>query len=175
MMAFDFNLYSITRMNPKANVQFYEFLGNYFTNAARGQKQLEDMSSWIKQDFAGSDDITALFRRCYGLSAPKAGGTLDGQSWPKAMVDFQQTFTQLAEQLGWVTLTEHQQMVDKCAALEKKIELQQVTITQLRDLLYREGRGHTELFELFKGTFQEQSRQFNALLESISKGSQDKT
>ena len=157
------------------NRQFYEFWGAYFTNVARGQKQLEDLSAWMKKGFAGTDDISALFRRCYGLDAPAPGGALDASTWQKAISEFQQTFTQFAEQWGWVTQTEHQQIIDKCAALEKKITQQQATISQLRDLLHQEGRGHAELFELFKGTFEEQSNQFNALMKSISKAGQEKT
>jgi len=157
------------------NRQFYEFWGNYFTNVAQGQKQLEDMSAWMKHGFTGTDDITALFRRCYGLNAPEAGGALDAQTWQKAIADFQQTFSQFAEQCGWVTQTEHKKILDECATLEKKVEQQQVTITQLRGLLNEEGRGHAELFELFKGTFDEQSNQFNALMESIGKVGKDKT
>jgi hypothetical protein len=156
------------------NRQFYEFWGNYFTNVAHGQKQLEDMSTWMKQGFSGTDDLAALFRRCYGLNAPGSGGALDAQSWQKAITDFQQTFTQLAEQWGWVTQAEHRKMVDKCAALEKKVEQQQATITQLRNLLNQEGRGHAELFELFKGTFEEQNNQFHALMESLGKVGKDK-
>ena len=157
------------------NRQFYEFWGNYFTNVAHGQKQLEDLSAWMKNGFTGNDEITALFRRCYGLNRPEASGVMDAQTWQKAMADFQQTLTQFAEQWGWVTQTEHQKILDKCAAFEKKVEQQQVTITQLRGLLNEEGRGHAELFELFKCTFDDQSNQFNALMKSISKVGKDKT
>lgn len=156
------------------NRQFYEFWGNYFTNVAHGQKQLEDMSAWMKHGFTGTDDITALFRRCYGLNAPESGGALEVQTWQKAIADFQQTFTQFAKQCGWVTQDEHQKIVDKCAALEKEVEQQQATISQLRTLLNQEGRGHAELFELFKGSFEEQSNQFNALMGNISKVGKDK-
>lgn len=133
------------------------------------------MSAWMKHGFTGPDDLTALFRRCYGLNAAEPGGALDLQTWQKAIADFQQTFTQLAEQWGWVTQTEHQKILDKCAALEKKVEQQQATITQLRTLLNQEGRGHAELFEIFKGTFEEQSNQFNTLIENISKVGKVKT
>ena len=129
----------------------------------------------MKHGFTGTDDITAMFRHCYGLNAAEPGGTLDSQTWQKAIADFQQTFTQLAEQWGWVTQAEHQQILDQCVALEKKVEQQQATITQLRNLLNQEGRGHAELFEFFKGTFEEQSNQFNALMESIGKVGKDKT
>lgn len=157
------------------NRQFYEFWGKYFTSVAHGQKQLEDMSAWMKHGFTGTDDLSALFRRCYGLNAAEPSGALDVQTWQKAIDDFQQTFMQLAEQWGLVSQTEHQKIVDKCAALEKKVEQQQATIAQLRNLLTQEGRGHAELFELFKGTFEEQSNQFNALMENITKVGKDKT
>ncbi len=157
------------------NRQFYEFWGNYFTNVAQGQKQLEDMAAWMKQGFAGRDDISDLFRRCYGLSSPESDNAPGLKAWQKAMADFQQTFAEFAEQWGWVSQTEHQRTLDKCIVLEKKIEQQQATITQLRDLLNQEGRGHAELFELFKGTFQEQSNQFNALIKNISDVGKDKT
>ncbi|GAB6194113.1 hypothetical protein [Desulfocastanea catecholica] len=157
------------------NRQFYEFWGKYFTSVAQGQKQLEDMSAWMKHGFAGTDDLTALFRRCYGLNTAEPGGALDEQTWQKAIDDFQQTFMQLAEQWGLVSKTEHQKILDKCAALEKKVAQQQTTITQLRNLLNQEGRGHAELFELFKGTLEEQSNKFTALMESISKVGKDKT
>ncbi len=157
------------------NRQFYEFWGNFFTNVAQGQKQLDDMSAWMKQGFSGTDDLTTLFQRCYGLKAPEPGGALDIQSWQKAIADFQQTFAQFAEQWGWVTQTEHQQVLDKCAALEKKVQQQKVTITQLRGLLEQKGLGHTELFQHFKGALEDQSSQFQALMESISKAGKDKS
>ena len=156
------------------NRQFYEFWGNYFINVAHGQKQIEDMSAWMKQGFAGTDDLTALFRRCYSLKETESGRAVDLQTWQKAITDFQQTFTELAGQWGWVTQAEHQQMLEKCAELKKKVELQQTTITRLRGLLDQEGRGHAELFQLFKGTFEEQSNQFHALMENISKVGKDK-
>ncbi len=157
------------------NRQFYEFWGNYFTSVAQGQKQLEDMAAWMKQGFVGTDDITALFRRCYGLNASASDNASADKTWQKAIADFQQTFTDFAEQWGWVSQNEHQRLLDKCAAQEKKIEQQQATITQLRDLLHQEGRGHAELFELFKDTFEEQSSQFNALIKNISGVGKGKT
>jgi hypothetical protein len=33
---------------------FLEFWGNFLINAAKGQKQMEDMSKWMQQGFEGS-------------------------------------------------------------------------------------------------------------------------
>lgn len=157
------------------NRQFYEFCGNFFTNVAQGQKQLEDMTAWMKQGFAGGSDLSELFRRCYGLEQPKADGVQNSQIWQKSIADFQQAFTQLAAQWGWVTQTEHQQVLDKCAALEEKSKQQQTTINGLRDLLTQEGLGHTELFQHLNNSLKEQSDQFHALMESINSAYKDKS
>lgn len=156
------------------NRQFYEFWGNFFTKVAQGQKHLEDMPAWMKQGFAGAGDLSELFRRCYGLDQPKANGVQDSQIWKKSIADFQQDFTQLAALWGWVSQTEHQQVLEKCAALEEKVKQQQTAINGLRDLLAQEGIGHTELFQHLNHSLKEQSDQFHALMESIHNTYKDK-
>jgi hypothetical protein len=47
--------------------QFLEFWGNYLLSVARGQKQLEDVTRWIHGGFSGVDELTALFKKYYGL------------------------------------------------------------------------------------------------------------
>ncbi|MBC2744313.1 MAG: hypothetical protein HGJ93_15025 [Desulfosarcina sp.] len=88
---------------------------------------------------------------------------------------FQNAFAKFAVQWGWVTQTEHQQALEKCAALEKKVQQQQATITQLRDLMAQEGLGHTELFRHLEDSLKEQSNQFQALMESIHSAAKDKS
>lgn len=155
--------------------QFYEFWGNFFTNAAQGQKNLDDMSTWMKQGFTGADDLATLFRRCYGLKSSEPGDTQDVQNWQRAIADFQQTFMQFGEQWGWVAPAEHQKALEKCAELEKKVQQQEDIISQLRGLLAQEGLGHTELFQHFKGALEEQNSQFQALMESVSMAGKGKS
>ena len=156
------------------NRQFLEFWGSYFTQAAEGQKQLEDISAWMNKGFSGTDDLTKLFRRCYGLDDPGASSELVSQKWQKAIADFQQTFSETADAWGWVTKAEHQQALDKCAALEEKTQQQQITISQLRELLNQEGLGHTELFQHFKNVYEDQSKQFQDLMKSMNEAVKDK-
>ena len=156
------------------NRQFYEFWGNFFTNVAQGQKQLEDMTTWMQQGFAGVSDLNELFRRCYGLKSSQADTAQESQVWQKSIADFQQAFAELAAQWGWVTQAEHQQILDKCAALEEQVKQQQATIQELRDLMAEEGLGHTELFQHLKHSLKEQSDQFHALMESFRDAYKDK-
>ena len=42
--------------------QFLEFWGNYLLSVARGQKQLEDVTRWIRGGFSGVEELTALLK-----------------------------------------------------------------------------------------------------------------
>jgi hypothetical protein len=47
--------------------KFLEFWGNYLIAVAQGQKQLQSLSRWMHQNFQGWEDLTALFKKSYGL------------------------------------------------------------------------------------------------------------
>ncbi len=155
------------------NRQFYEFWGNFFSNAARGQQQLDDMTALMKQGFAGLEELSSLFRRSYGLKTPYPGGAGESATWEQAIDNFQQSLAQFAAQWGWVSQADHQQVVDRCAALDKKVQDQQATISQLRGLLTREGLGYTELMAHLKKSFQDQSEQFKAIMQSLGRPDKD--
>lgn len=152
--------------------QFYEFWGRFLINVAQGQKQVEEMSAWMKKGYAGADDMTALFRRCYGLEAPDSAH--DRQAWQKAIAEFHNTFAQFTAQWGWVPQAEHQQVLEKCTALEKQVEGQRATIRQLQDLLTQKGLGYSELMQHMQGSIKDQSDQFQELIENIRNAFSDK-
>ena len=154
--------------------QFYEFWGQFLINVAQGQKQVEEMSSWMKKGYAGADDLAKLFRRCYGLNAADTGNAQDPQAWKEAIAQFQDTFSQFAAQWGWVPQVDHQQALEKCATLEKQVEVQQATIRQLRDLLAQKGLGYSELLQHMQGALKDQNDQFQTLMESIGSAFKEK-
>ena len=157
------------------NRQFYQFWSDVFSGLAQGQKQLEEITTWMHQGFTGADNLTELFRRCYGLAPSGTDPSQALRIWQKAIADFQQAFNQFADQWGWVSQAEHQRVLDKNAALEEKITQQQDTIAVLRELLAREGLGHTELFQHMHASLGEQSKQFHALMESIKNAYQSES
>ena len=146
---------------------FLEFWGKFLINVAQGQKQLDEMSTWMRRGYAGADDLANLFRSCYGLNASDSGSTQDPQAWQDAVAEFQNTFTQFAAQWGWVPQAEHQQALDKCAALEQRVQTQQETIRQLRELLALKGLGYNELLQHMQGSLKDQGDQFQRLMENI--------
>lgn len=149
------------------NAPFFEFWGKFLINVAQGQKQLEDMSTWMKKGFADADDLAALFRRCYGLDKTDAGSHQGLPAWDEAVDGFQKTFAQFAAQWGWVTQSEHQRLQNRCTDLEKEVHAQQITIRQLRELLAQKGLGYNELLLHMQGSLKNQNEQFQALMENI--------
>ena len=156
------------------NRQFFEFWGNFFTQVAQGQKQIEEINAWVQQGLAGTKELNELFQRCYGLKLPETDNPQSSQIWQKAIQDFNQSFNELAEQWGWVSRSEHQEVLDRCKDLEKQVHQQQETIKDLRTILYEEGQGHSELFKHLNKSIQEQSDQFHALMESINEAYKEK-
>jgi uncharacterized coiled-coil protein SlyX len=150
---------------------FLTFWGNFLLNVAEGQKQLEQMTTWMRHGFTGIDEINDMFRRVYGLeqSPPHAAVESGDDPWMTAMEAFQDSFAAYAEQWGWVPRRRYAELQAEYERLEKKSAEQQETIRQLRDLLETKGMGHVELFQRFQSLVQDQSRQFQELMSNIKR------
>lgn len=157
------------------NWQFYEFWGKFLLQFAHGQKQSEDIQKWMQQGLKNLEEFADLFQRLYGQKDPLTGENTDSPQRQQVAIDFHQMFAELAGPWGWVTRTEHQKALDRCAELEKTVIEQQAKINQLRDLLTKEGLGHSELFTHFQDSLQEQTRQFNILMNKMSGTADDES
>jgi hypothetical protein len=59
---------------------------------ARGQKQTEDLTGWLNQDFAGVDSLMAPFKKFYGLDQGPSSKTKYVELWSKQLKSFQDSF-----------------------------------------------------------------------------------
>jgi hypothetical protein len=82
--------------------QFLEFWGNYLLAAARGQKQLEDLNQWIRQGFSGFEELTAMFKKFYGLENPRMQDSDSTRAWQNAAADFRNSFNAYLNLMGLV-------------------------------------------------------------------------
>lgn len=133
------------------------------------------MTAWMEQGYSTANEMSELFRRCYGLGPAKSSAPREDKAWQNAVQDFQQSLTQMAGLWGWVSQSEHQKALDKCAALEEKIFQLQSAIKELQEMLDREGHGHSRLLQHLKVAMEEQSDQFHTLMESIQIAYEDKS
>jgi hypothetical protein len=148
---------------------FLEFWGNYLTNAAKGQKQLEDMAGWMGQGLRGFEYLTTLFRKTYGLDRIPEDSPDYLKTWKKAEQDFRTSFKDYLSYFGVVPGEEHLALVKKYEELKEKAAAQEETIRHLRLLLSQKMVDQGEAFKGFQDVAKEQAAQFQDMMNSLSK------
>jgi hypothetical protein len=147
---------------------FLEFWGNFLINAAKGQKQFQDMSKWMQQGFEGFDELTAMFKKFYGLEQMEKDTPAYVETWRKASENFQKSFKDYFRLMGVVLKDEHLALVKKYEELKEKVAAQEETIKHLRMLL-EEKKVETqgELVQGFQEIIEKQSEQFQETMETL--------
>ncbi|MBW1659362.1 MAG: hypothetical protein JRJ48_02570 [Deltaproteobacteria bacterium] len=152
--------------------QFLEFWGNWLLGAARGRQQLEDMIQWVEQGFSGFDELSAMFRRFYGLEKLAPDSPQYPQAWQKASENFKTAFNEWLACMQVVPRREHLALEKKYAALKKKAAAQEETIRCLRSLLDEKNDPSSDAVQNVAAMMEKQARQFNDLMESVGKAFQ---
>jgi hypothetical protein len=139
---------------------FLEFWGNFLLQAAKGQKQLEDLTKWSKQACINCGDFAALFRQVYGLEQPEQDSPDYQKIWKKAEEDFRKSFQDYLSLLSVVPREEYEELEEKLAEREK-------TIQQLRQLLSDKGLDLSVVTLEFQQLMEKQGEQFQELMQNF--------
>jgi hypothetical protein len=148
---------------------FLEFWGKYLTDAAKGQKQLEDMAAWMGQGLRGFEYLATLFRKSYGLERFPEDSPEYVKTWKKAEQDFRRSFKDYLSFFGVVLREEHLALVKQYEELKETAAAQEETIKHLRLLLSQKMVDQGEAFKGFQDVAKEQAAQFQELMNSLSK------
>lgn len=147
---------------------FLLFLGNFFTNAARGQEQLDAMVKWMQEGFKGSDEMTALFKKSYGLDIVSESQAASFKVWEKAVSDFQKSFADFLALFSVVPLHRYTDLLAQHEALKKKAAEQEETISHLRGLLGQRNLHQEALHRGYRELIEKQTDDFQKLLEGMA-------
>ena len=152
------------------DTHFLEFWGNFLINAAKGQKQLEDMSKWMQQGFEGFDELTAMFTKFYGLEHMGKDSPDYMATWKKASEDFIKSFKEYLSLMGVVPKEEHLALVKKYEELKEKVASQEETIKHLRMLLGEKMAGtQGDVVKGFQEIIEKQSKEFQETMETFDR------
>lgn len=144
---------------------FLEFWGNYLLAVARGQKQMETFSRWMRQGMQGSEDLTELFRKAYGLDPQQDGYA---EAWEKAARDFRLAFRETFLKMGWVPREDYDALAEENQRLLEKLDRQEDRIRRLRRLLSDPGTDQTKTLKVFQELIQKQGEEFSKLMRTLS-------
>ena len=149
---------------------FLEFWGNFMLNSARSQKQVEELTEWVRKGFTGFEELTSLFKNIYGLEETAAGSTASVNAWKKAQDDFMKSMRDYLNLLGVVPFDEHTALVRKYEALKEKVASQEETIRHLKMLLSEsQGANAAEVTQHFDELIRKQSDQFQNLMDGFNR------
>jgi hypothetical protein len=149
------------------NRHFLEFWGKALLQAAKSQKQLEDLAKWLPRGFLGFQDFTQLFKTSYGLNDVAEDSPDFLALWKKAEADFRDSFREYLCLLGGVPREEYVALARKYEELKEKAAEQAETIKQLRVLTDEKGMGLEATTLEFQKLIKKQGEQFQQFLKGL--------
>lgn len=150
------------------DTQFLEFWGNFMLNAARGQKQLEDLEKWMRGGFTGYEELTSLFRKIYGLEGVSKESSDYQKIWTGAQETFKESLKDYLALMGVVPREEYLTLVKKYEELKEKVASHEETIKHLRMLLSEaKNKEYQDLAGHFDELVKKQGDQFQKVMEGL--------
>jgi len=149
------------------NRHFLEFWGKALLEAAKSQKQLEDLARWSQRGFLGFQDYTQLFKAAYGLNEEAKDPPDYFARWKKAEEDFRESFKEYLNILGVVPREEYAALARQYEELKEKVAEQEETVTQLRILADEKGVGLAATSLEFQKLIKKQGEQFQKFIKSL--------
>lgn len=146
---------------------FLEFWGKAFLEAAKSQKHMEDLASWLQHGFWGFQDYTQFFKEAYGLDKAAEDSPDFLNLWKKAEENFRESFRDYFNLLGLVPREEYDTLAKRCQELEEKVAEQQETMKYLRLLAEEKGMGLEATTLEFQKLIQKQGEQFQKFIKSM--------
>ena len=146
---------------------FLELWGNLLINAAKGQKQIEELTQLLHQGTKGFEGQNATFRKFYGLNSMNEESPDFLKASKNAADDFQKSLKEYLDLMGVVRKDEHLKLVGKYEDLKKKAADQEETIKHLRMLLDEKGIAQGEVPRGFQDLIKKQTDQFQDLVKGF--------
>jgi hypothetical protein len=151
------------------NRHFLEFWGKALLQAAKSQKQVEDLAAWFHRGFLGFQDYTKLFKNSYGLDELEENSPDFVNMWKKAEEDFRDSFKDYLNLMGVVPREEYAALARRCEELEAKIAEQEENLKHLRLLAEDKGMGLEATTLEFQKLIKKQGEQFQKFIEGMGK------
>ncbi len=158
-----------TVKGPEMDRQFLEFFGNFLLNAAKGQRQMEEMTRWMGHGVSGVDKLTDAFRTWCGLEGSAPDSPDYAKARERASRHFRESLDQWLELMNLIPASDHLALKKKYESLEKEVAEKDQTIRRLRTLLNETGIPHAEAVRGFADLMEKQTAEFQDLMENMGK------
>jgi predicted nucleic acid-binding Zn-ribbon protein len=146
---------------------FYEFWAQFFSSLGKGQKQIDDLNQWLHQGFSGSDALSSIFRKAYGLEDIQQNIPPGMNLWEKSTEAFQKSLKEYLALFDVVSQEDYQNLLNECQALKEKMAKQEETIEDLRKRRGKKRVDPEETVEGLQEVIKKQNDQFQELMKTV--------
>ena len=150
------------------NKDFLEFWGNILLNAAKGQKQLEEISRWMSAGFNGEDEFTGQFKKFYGLDQISENDPDYLALWERSVNDFKNALVQYLALFDVVPKEKYEEVVRERDELKAKVESLESRIKALEALTGEKGLEYSRAAGEFQKMIEKQTKEFQKMLKSFA-------
>lgn len=150
--------------------KFLEFLGNYFINTAKYQKQAQEMQEWMNQGGSGFKEISLLFKKFYNVN-----GDTSSDEFFKAFKGFQKNYIELFSIPGMIPeqkyhklKQKHHELEQKHHELKKKHDIQKDTIEYLSSMVTMKDTFQSNINQGIDHVMKNQKEIFENMINSLN-------
>lgn len=153
------------------DANFLELFGQMLIQAAKGQRQMDQFSSWMQQglkaaDMSGPSDY---FQQIYGLADISKESAQYTQLFQKAQTDFLAAYGEFTGLLGLVPEKKYEALQQEFEALEKKCQAHETIIAKLTAKLKKDGDPTADLTGQLTDLIENQNSEFSKTVKSLGK------
>jgi len=160
------------------DAHFLELFGKMLIQAAKSQRQMDQLSNWLRQGFdaANIQGLGDYFQQIYGLADIPEDSAQYTQLFQNAQADFLTAYGEFAGLLGLVPEKKYAALLKDFESLKKKYKAQEKTIAKLTAKLDKEDypvgdltNQLTDIIEKQKGEFAKTVKSLSTLFDSSKK------
>ncbi len=146
---------------------FLELWGNMFLTAARGQKQMDDVTKWMKRGFCTIPDMGDMISSLTGINAIISSSTEYLRVVNTASENFLKSFKEYLSMMDLVPKKDYDSLLEEFEDLKKQSD--EKNARKVDKLLNDELSLQTQGLKSFEELMRNQTRQFQELMTNFTK------
>jgi predicted RNase H-like nuclease (RuvC/YqgF family) len=143
-----------------------EFLGDFFSTAAKNAKQYNDFASLFDFNKPEDNDLENLFKNFYNLNNSSSNSDKKSNEYANAFESFQQLMAQYMSMFNFSDNSKVKELEKKCKKLEKEMEEKDREIKVLKSVI-EQSDNQTELINNFQKIFVDQGKEFQKVMNKF--------
>ena len=153
------------------DAHFLELFGKMLIQAAKSQRQMDQLSSWMRQGLnaANMSGLSDYFQRVYGFADIPKNSEQYAQLFQKAQGDFLAAYGEFTGLLGLVPEKKYEALQQEFEALEQKYLAQEKMIAKLTTKLKKSEDPSADLTGQLTDIIEKQKGEFAKTVKSLSK------